>query len=158
LAIFGGALVEVALLLGLDQSAHDGFERLIALVLTAMLIVVVIRSRRTVARYLRGTGDARWRGWIAEVWPYLAVMAIVSFWIGTVTGTHGGLSGLYFPGVTLAAIIAARLLTIVVLGTLERGLRLDPDADARLPGLGQRIASYRRPLEIVAMAVITALC
>jgi small-conductance mechanosensitive channel len=157
-AIFGSALVEVALLLGLDESAHDGFERLIALVLTVMLIIVVVRSRNAMARYLRGAGDTRWRGRIAEVWPYLAVMAIVSFWIGTVTGTHGGLSGLYFPGVTLAAIIAARLLTIVVLGTLERGLRLDPDADAKLPGLGQRIASYRRPLEIVAMAVIAALC
>ncbi|HEU0216173.1 MAG TPA: mechanosensitive ion channel domain-containing protein [Stellaceae bacterium] len=157
-AIFGGALVEVALLLGLDQSAHDGFERLIALVLTVMLIIVVVRSRNGMARYLRGADDTRWRGWIAEIWPYLAVMAIVSFWIGTATGTHGGLSGLYFPGVALAAIIAARLLTIVVLGTLERMLRLDQDADAKLPGLSQRIASYRRPLEIVAMAVITALC
>ncbi len=156
-AIFGSALVEVALLLGLEQSAHDGFQRLIALVLTVMLIILVIRSHHAVTRYLRGSGETRWRGWIAEAWPYLAVMTIVSFWIGTVTGTRGGLSGLYFPGVTLAAIVAARLLTIVVLGTLDRGLRLDPDAHAGLPGLSQRIAFYRRPLEIVAMAVITAL-
>jgi moderate conductance mechanosensitive channel len=157
-AIFGSALVEVALLLGLDQSAHDGFERLIALVLTVMLIIVVIRSRGAVARYLRGPGDAHWRGWLAEAWPYLAVMAIVSFWVGAASGAQGGLSGLYFPGVALAAIIAAHLLTIVVLGTLERASRFEPETHARLPGLGQRLAFYRRPFEVLAMAVIAALC
>jgi moderate conductance mechanosensitive channel len=158
IAVFGDALVEAALLLGLDQSAHDGFERLIALVLAALLIVVVVRSRHGVGDYLRGAGASRWRGWLAEAWPYLAVITIVSFWIGMATGTHGGFSGLYFPGVTLAAIIGARLLTIVVLGTLERGLRLNPEARDRLPGLNQRIAHYRRPLEYVATTVITALC
>jgi small-conductance mechanosensitive channel len=157
-AIAGNALVEVAVLLGLDQRAHDGFQRLIVLLLAAMLIVVVIRSRRTVARYLRGSQEARWRDWLAESWPYLAVMTIISYWIGMATGAQGGLSGLYFPGVTLVAIIAARLVLIVVLGLLERTLRIDPEADATLPGLATRAASYRRPLELVATAVITALC
>jgi small-conductance mechanosensitive channel len=157
-AIFGDALVEAALLLGLDQSAHDGFERLISLGLAAMLVVIVIRSRHGVGVYVRGTGSSRWRGWLAEAWPYLAVITVVSFWVGTATGTHGGLSGLYFPGVTLAAVIAARILTIIVLGTLERLLRLDPATNDKLPGLGQRVANYRRPLEIVVMTVITALC
>ena len=163
-AIFGEALVEVALLLGLDQSAHDGFERLIGLMLAVMLVVVVIRSRQPVGAYVRGadpasgSGVARWRGWLAEAWPYLAVITIVSFWIGTATGTRGGLSSLYFPGVTVAAIIAARILTIIVLGMLERLLRLDPATHDRLPGFNQRVAHYRRPLEVVAMTVIAALC
>ena len=159
-AIFGDALVEVALLLGLDQSAHDGFERLISLVLAAMLVVVVIRSRHSVGAYIRGTSRdaARGRSWLAQAWPYLAIVTIVSCWIGLATGTRGGLAGLYFPGVTLAAIIAARLLTIVVLGTIERLLRLDPEADDRLPGLNQRAARYRRPLELLATTIITMLC
>ncbi|HZK90061.1 MAG TPA: mechanosensitive ion channel domain-containing protein, partial [Stellaceae bacterium] len=162
IAIFGDAIVEVALLLGLDQSAHDGFARMIALVLAVMLIVVVIRSRRAAGPYIRGAGESRWRGWLAEAWPYLAVITIGSFWVGMATGTRGGLSGLYFPGVTLAAIIGARLLTIVVLGTLERALRLDPNTPDRLrdrlPGLNQRIARYRRPLEYAATTIITVLC
>jgi moderate conductance mechanosensitive channel len=159
-AIFGDALVEVALLLGLDQSAHDGFERLISLVLAAMLVVVVIRSRHGVGAYIRGSTReaARGRAWLAEAWPYLAVITIVSFWIGMVTGARSGFSGLYFPGVTLAAIIAARLFTIVVLGVLDRLLRFDSNADNALPGLNQRAAHYRRPLEMLAIAVITALC
>lgn len=159
-AIFGEALVEVALLLGLDQSAHDGFERLIALVLAAMVVVVVLLSRHRVAAYLRGAGGerTRWRGWLAEAWPYLAVITIVSFWVGTATGTRGGLSALYFPGVALVAIVAARLLTIVVLGMLERAMRLDPAAQDRLPGFGQRIVGYRRPLEMLTTTVIAALC
>jgi moderate conductance mechanosensitive channel len=159
-AIFGDTLVEVALLLGLDQSAHDGFDRLISLVLAMILVVVVVRSRHAVGAYIRGTqrDAARWRIWLAEAWPYLAVITIVSFWIGLATGAHGGLSGLYFPGVTLAAIIAARLLTIVVLGTIERLFRLDPTARDELPGFNERVARYRRPLEILATAVITVLC
>jgi small-conductance mechanosensitive channel len=159
-AIFGDALVEVALLLGLDQSAHDGFERLISFVLAVMLVVVAIRSRHGVGAYLRGTrrDSARWRGWLAEAWPYLAVITIVSFWVGTATGTRGGLSGLYFPGVTLAAIIAARLLTIIVLGILDRLLFREPPATSALPGLGQRVAYYRRPFEMLAIAVIAGLC
>jgi len=159
-AIFGDALIEVALLLGLDQSAHDGFERLISLLLAIMLIVVAIRSRHAIGAYIRGTSRdaARGRIWLAEAWPYLAVVTIVSCWIGLATGTRGGLSGLYFPGVTLAAIIAARLLTIVVLGTLERLFHLDPEAYDRLPGLNQRMARYRRPLELLATTIITVLC
>jgi moderate conductance mechanosensitive channel len=159
-AIFGDALVEVALLLGLDQSAHDGFERLISLVLAAMLVIVVIRSRHGVGAYIRGSTReaARGQAWLAETWPYLAVITVASFWVGMATGARSGLSGLYFPGVTLAAIIAARLLTIVVLGTVERLLHLDPEAGNALPGLNQRAAHYRRPLEMLAIAVITALC
>lgn len=159
-AIFGDALVEVALLLGLDQSAHDGFDRLISLILAVMLVVVVIRSRHAVGAYIRGMSRdaARGRIWLAEAWPYLAVVTIVSCWVGLATGTRGGLSGLYFPGVTLAAIIAARLLTIVVLGTIERLLRLNPDEHDQLPGLNQRVARYRRPLEILTTTIITVLC
>jgi small-conductance mechanosensitive channel len=158
--IFGAALVEVALLLGLDQSAHDGFARLIALTLAVMLVAVAMQSRDAVGGYIRGdaSGAARWRAWLAEAWPYLAVITVASFWIGIATGTHGGLSGLYFPGVTLAAIIGARLLTIIVLGILERALRLEPQAQNKFPGFSQRIAGYRRPLEAVAVAVIAALC
>jgi len=159
-AIFGDALVEVALLSGLDQSAHDGFERLISLVLAMMLVAIVLQRRHKVGAYFRGgsTQATRWRVWLAEAWPYLAVITIVSFWIGMATGTRGGLSGLYFPGVTLGAIIAARLLTIVVLGVLERLLRLDPEAGSTLPGLNQRIAGYRRPLELLVTIVITLFC
>jgi small-conductance mechanosensitive channel len=155
-AIFGDALVEVALLLGLDQSAHDGFERLIALILAVMLIVIVIRSRDGVAASIRGSGTSRWRSRLAEAWPYYAMIIIVTGWVGLATGTRGGLFSLYFPGVTLAAIAGARLLTIIVLGTLERLTRPDGKYD-KLPGLNQRIAHYRRPLEIVATIVISAL-
>jgi moderate conductance mechanosensitive channel len=162
IAVFGDALVEVALLLGLDQSAHDGLDRLIALVLAVLLIVVVIRSRREVAGYIRapraaGSGATRWRGWFAEAWPYLAVIAIATGWIGLTTSDGSGLAALYFPGVTLAAVIGARLLTIVVLGSLDRLLRLDPETNDKLPGLNPRIARYRRPLEVIAVAVIATL-
>jgi small-conductance mechanosensitive channel len=161
IAVFGYAIVGVALLLGLDQNAHDGLERLIALLLAILLVIVVIRSRRRVAAYIRtpraGGEVPRWRGWLAEAWPYLAVITIASAWVGAASGTRTGVAALYFPGVTLAAMIGARLAVIVVLGGLERFLRLDPEAQDRLPGLNQRIARYRQPLEYVAVAVIAAL-
>jgi small-conductance mechanosensitive channel len=162
IAVFGDALIEVALLLGLDQSAHDGLDRLIALVLAVLLIVVVIRSRREVAGYIRaprnaGGGVARWRGWLAEAWPYLAVIAIATGWIGLTASEGSGLAALYFPGVTLTALIGARLLTIIVLGSLDRLLRLQPETRDKLPGLNSRFVRYRRPLEVIAVAVIATL-
>jgi small-conductance mechanosensitive channel len=157
-AIFGEAIVEVALLLGLDESAHDGFERLITLIVAALLVIFVIRARPYAGPAIRGAGVSRWREWLAEAWSYLAVITIVSFWIGTATGNGGGLAGLYFPGVTVAAIVVARLLTIILLGTLERAMRLGPETSDSLPGLHQRVAHYRRPLEYAVTIVITALC
>jgi small-conductance mechanosensitive channel len=161
-AVFGNALIEAALLLGLDQNAHDGLDRLLSLVLAILLIVVVVRSRRAVAGYIRAPrypdGEvARWRVWLAEAWPYLAVITIVTGWIGLATETGGGLAALYFPGVTLAAVIGARLVTIIVVGTLDRLLRLDPATSDQLPGLGQRLTRYRRPLEGATVAVIAVL-
>ena len=161
IAVFGDALIGVALLLGLDQSAHDGLERLIALILAVLLIVMVIRSRRDVAAYIRAPGwhrggTPRWRAWLAEAWPYLAVITIVTAWIGVASGTRTGVAAFYLPGVTLAAVIGARLAVIIVLGTLERALRLDPATQDKLPGLNQRIARYRQPLEYLVVGVIAA--
>jgi small-conductance mechanosensitive channel len=159
-AVFGDAIVGVALLLGLDQSAHDGLQRLIALILAVLLVIVVIRSRQRVAGYIRRSGVAgeapRWRGWLAEAWPYLAVVTIASAWVGAASGTRTGVAALYFPGVTLAVVIGARLVEIVVLGGLDRLLRLDPQAQDKLPGLNQRIIRYRQPLAYAAVAVIAA--
>src|SRR5579863_551642 len=161
IAVFGEALVEVALLLGLNQSAHDGLERLIVLVLAVLLIAVVIRSRRPVAAYIRRPsvrtgGISRGRAWLAEAWPYLAVITIVTAWIGTASGTRTGFAALYLPGVTLAAVIGARLAVIVLLGTIERLLRLDPGAAGEVPGLSRRVARYRQPLEYAVVGIIVA--
>jgi small-conductance mechanosensitive channel len=130
-------------------------------VLAALLVAVVMHSRAAVAGYFRGPqsreGTPRWRGRLAEAWPYLAVIAIVTGWVGIASGSHHGLAGLYFPGVTLAAVIGARLAMIIVLGTLDRLLRFGARPDSRFPGLALRLARYRRPVEIVASAVIIVL-
>jgi small-conductance mechanosensitive channel len=158
-AVFGNAVIEVAPLLGLDQAAHDGLQRLITLIVVVLLVIVVVQSRGRVAGYIRGPSSetSRWRTGLAEAWPYLAVITIVSAWIGMASGSHAGFAGLYFPGVTLAAVVIARLAVIVVLGAIDRALRLDPETEDKLPGLSPRVAYYRQPLEYLAVAVIAAL-
>ena len=161
IAVFGDALIGVALLLGLDQSAHDGLQRLVLLILAVLLVVVVIRSRQAVAASIRtlrpGAETARWRAWLAEAWPYLAVITIVTGWIGLASGSGAGVTALYFPGVTLGVVIGARLALIIVLAGIERLLRLDPDTEGRFLGLNQRAARYRQPLEYLAETVIALL-
>lgn len=153
-AIFGNAFVEVGALLGLDDNAKEGFARLVALVLVLMVIAVVLRSRRDVAGYLRRRGRSRWWSWLADAWPYLAIIAILTFWVGLSTSQQGAFASLYFPGVTLAAIIIARLMTIIAFGAVERLFRAGaPVADT--PGLSRRMAYYRRPLELLLNVVIT---
>ena len=169
-AVVGAALANLALLFGLNEGAYNTLIRIVSLIVAVLLGVMVLRGRRTVARRLRarpqaqGTGQggaqgglARWRDWLAGAWHYLALTAIVAGWILWAAGIRNGLGGLRLLVGTVAIVVAARLVAIVVLGMIDRAARLSPDLVQRLPGAASRAARYHAPTRFVmGVAIVVA--
>lgn len=166
LAVFGGAIVEVALLLGLDPAAARALMQLVSLAVHVMLAVLVIECRRSVAERIRAPGaasggGAELRNWLAHFWHYIAIVLILGSWVAWAIGGGTGLSGLLrFLILTSLVLILSRVAAIVLLGSLERLLRVDRGADPRLLGTGPRARRYepmlRRALSGLT-GVVTAL-
>ena len=62
IAVFGYAIGEVGLLLGLSDIAHDAFQKAVGLVLHVCLAIIVMQKRRAVRRRLRAPPEATGAG------------------------------------------------------------------------------------------------
>ena len=158
-AVSGGALANLALLSGLAEGAYETLIRVVGLIVAVLLGILVLRGRRTVAQRLRApaeaeTGGARWRNALAGAWHYLALIAIVAGWIVWAAGIRNGLGGLRLLIGTVAILVAARLMAIVVFGMLDRASRLSPELTRRLPGAASRAAYYQAPTRFVLRVLI----
>ena len=147
-AVFGFAMAEVGLLFGLYRSAHDVFTKLVALVVHILLVVVVLRSRHAVAHRLRARKGrqgalAALQNHFATNWHYIAIFYIVALWLVAAAEIQNGYERLLrFFVVTTGTIIVARLVGIVLLGALDRSVRIGADTSAQYPGLEQRLLNY----------------
>ena len=153
-AIWGGALAQIALMLGLDPRADDTLMRLVALIVAVMLALLVLYSRHAIADRLRGPGGAaggiaRWRNGLAAVWHYLAIAAIAAGWILWATGIRNGIDGVRILIGTVVILIVARLAAVVLLGLLDRAAHPSSELSRRFPGLEARTARYRAPVRLL---------
>jgi len=158
-AVWGGAIAEVALLLGLNPHADDTLLRLVALIVAVMLVIVVLRGRHAIARYLRAPphatgGLARWRNWLAAAWHYLAIMAIIAGWILWASGIRNGLNGVRFLIGTAVTVVIARLVAIVLLGMLDRAAHPSPELSRRFPALEAHTERYLAPARLLVILLI----
>ena len=147
-AVFGFAAAEVGLLFGLYRSAHEVFIKLVALAVHIMLVVVVLQSRHAVAHRLRArktrTGVvASLQNHLAANWHFIAIFYIVALWLVAAAEIQNGYHRLlYFFVVTTGTLIVARLIGIVLVGALDRSVRIGADTSAQYPGLEQRLLNY----------------
>src|SRR5581483_12008570 len=127
-AVFGYAIAEVGVLLGLSDVAHDALLKANGFILHACLAIMVLQKRRAVRRRLRApvgaTGaTARFRNALASVWHWVALFFIVAIWlVWAVEIPNGFTSLLHFFVVTVLLLIGARLLLIVLDGSVDRAL------------------------------------
>src|SRR5580704_2182716 len=162
-AVFGGALAEVPLLLGLYPTAHDALVKLVALIVHLFLVTIVLQCRRSVAARIRdpakgGGSLALLRNWLARVWHYIAIFYIIGLWVVWAFGVRNGYSGLLrFCIITILVAILARLVSIVALGAFERVFRINADFPRRYPGLDQRASRYYLPLRRIVSGTIGVL-
>ena len=94
-SLFGYALAEVGLLLGLSGAAHDALLKAVGLVVHVFLAIIVLQQRRTVREALRAPADASGpvaalRNWLARIWPWLALLLLATLWLAwAVEVQHG---------------------------------------------------------------------
>ncbi len=164
IAVFGYAIGEVGLLLGLSDAGHDALQKTTGFALHACLAVIVLQQRRAVRRRLRAphgaTGAAaRLRNALASVWHWIALFFIVAIWLVWAVNIPDGFTRLlHFCIVTALLLIGARLLLILLTGLLDRALSVPPETAARYPGLEARLRLYHPVLSVLLRVAVYLLC
>ena len=161
-AVFGYAIAEVGLALGMSQPAHDGLLKITGLINHVFLGVMVLQKRRAVKTRLRApagaTGPlARLRNALAPVWHWIALFFLVAIWIAWAIEIQNGYGVILRFFVTIVVVlVAARLVLIVLLGLLERAGHVKPELAERYPELEARLALYHPVVQAIARAVVYA--
>jgi moderate conductance mechanosensitive channel len=167
--VFGLALANAALALGLWHRAYHALIRLVILGAHLLLVVATLRCRRVVAHFIRAPVDQRgfvavMRNRLAAVWHYLAIVANLALWAIWALRIQNGYALLGRYALTaLAVFVIARAITVGALGGMDKVFRLGPDVVTRFPGLEARANRYYPALRglvsalILAVSVITLL-
>jgi len=161
LAGYGAA--EVGLLLGLSDTAHTALLKAVGLVDHVLLAIIVLQQRRAVKHWIRAPQGAEgslaaMRNGLARIWHWLALAFLAASWVvSAVEARNGyGLMLRYFVA-TFVVLIFARLAQIVLVGAVDRMVRLHPTTAQRYPGIETRFAIYHPVLRSVARAAIFVL-
>jgi small-conductance mechanosensitive channel len=127
------------------------------------VVVVILQCRAPVARIIRAKRDqkgafATTRNRIAGLWHYAAIFIVMALWAVWALNIRDGYTLLvqYVVG-TIAVVLVARLLLIVLLSLVDRGFRINADILQRFPGLETRANRYLPLLRRVASWVVAAL-
>jgi moderate conductance mechanosensitive channel len=159
-SVFGYAIAEVGLLLGLSDAAHEALQKAAGLIDHVFLGIIVLQQRRPVRRLLRAPEGASGavaalRNWLARIWHWLALLLLATLWLAwAVEVRHGYTRMLRYFATVLVVLVLARLAQIVILGALDRALSPRPDGESRHPGIEARLALYHPVLASVARALI----
>jgi moderate conductance mechanosensitive channel len=160
IAVVGYAIAEVGLLLGLSEVAHRALLKANGFVLHTCLAIMVVQKRRAVRKRLRAppdaTGAMAWvRNALASVWHWIALFFLVASWlVWAVEIPNGFAEAVHFSIITALLLIGARLLLIVLDGSLDRALRVPAETAARYPGLEERLRLYHPGLNGLLRALV----
>jgi moderate conductance mechanosensitive channel len=160
IAIFGYAIGEVGLLLGMSDTAHEAVQKATGLLLHVCLIVIVIRQRRRVRKWLQApegaTGVASLiRNRLAAIWHWIALFFLIAGWlVYAVEVPHGYTQLMRFFGLTAMVLILARLLMLLMLGFIDRALHIGPSTAERFPGIEGRLRVYHPAIAALVRGII----
>ncbi|CAB3802933.1 hypothetical protein LMG28688_05668 [Paraburkholderia caffeinitolerans] len=141
----GGALGG-AVPLGMTEDTHLALLKLIILFAHVALAVAILQCRQPVAAAIRKSAAERSSfaylvHWFADIWAAAAVFAVMALWFVWALDLRGGYRELVRAGgVSLAVLLAARMVAIVTLGALGRVF--DPNGNGENMTIAQRRA-YR---------------
>jgi len=145
---FGYAATQIGVQFGLPNAARDAFMKAVALLDHLFLVVIILQCRRPVANRIRShaskiTVTGRIRNRIAAVWHLPAIFVVLALWLVWAAQVRHGYEKLWhFLVLTIAILIVARLVGILLLGGLDRAFRISPTLSQRYPGLERRANRY----------------
>jgi small conductance mechanosensitive channel len=151
-AVWGYVLLQAGLLLGLPSSSYAAAIKLLGFILTALVIILILQNRETMAHWIRGTpapaGGHRImpgvvRGRLAEIWHVIAIAYVAGLYIVWAMEITGG-----FFYVARATIFTLLVIAAVAAGEVwlprlfNRFSGLDAALVARYPVVAVRANRY----------------
>ncbi|PRY08779.1 mechanosensitive ion channel family protein [Paraburkholderia sp. BL25I1N1] len=160
----GSAVAEIAQSLGLNDAAHLALMKVVALAGHVMISILVLQCANPVGELIRKRLAARkslemFGNVFAEVWAWATVFVVMALWfIWALDVRNGYHTLLHLGGISLAVLVGARVVSIVVFGALARLFNVQDDATKSL--VHQRAYRYypllRRTVAWV-IGIVTAL-
>ena len=160
LTVFGVALANVALLLGLYRPAYFALVRLVMLVAHLFVVVIILQCRRRIANLIRAPEVQRglvaaMRNRLAHIWHIVAIALDLALWAVWAFRVQNGYALLLRYFVASAAVLAiARLASIAIMTALDRLFRIRPEFLRQFPGLETRANRYFPALRTTVSALI----
>jgi moderate conductance mechanosensitive channel len=166
-SVYGFAVASGAWWLGVPGSIYALLLKAVALVVALLAIIFVLQNRAASSAWLRGGGDpvapGRPNGWrllrarLADTWHVLAIVYIVGIYLVYALRVSGGfVFVLRGTLVTLAVVVAARLIVGLARRFSEHGFAVGADLKSRFPTLEQRANRYVPILTTIVAALVYA--
>ncbi|MBB5446585.1 MULTISPECIES: mechanosensitive ion channel domain-containing protein [unclassified Paraburkholderia] len=134
----GVALAEVAQALGMNYAAHLALLKVVALAGHVMISILVLRCAKPVANRIRNRFAAHeslemFGNAFADAWAVVTVVIVMGLWFVWAFDVRNGYHALVnIGGMTLAILIGARLVSIVIFGALARIFHVQDEASRSL--------------------------
>jgi small-conductance mechanosensitive channel len=161
--VFGVALANVALVLGLFHPAYEALIRLVVLVVHLFIVIIILQCRRPVAGLIRAPEGQRgalavMRNRFSEIWHIFAIVLDLALWTIWALEIRDGYTLLlkYFIS-TIAVLAIARVISVAVLTGLDQMFRVSPDFVRQFPGLEARANRYFPALRATVSSVVAAI-
>jgi len=122
----GVALAEVARALGMNDAAHLALLKVVALAGHVMIAILILRCARPIGNRIRKRFVAHesleiFGNAFADAWAWVAATIVMGLWFVWAFDVQNGYHALMnIGGMTLAILVGARLVSIVIFGALAR--------------------------------------
>nr|MBW4093461.1 mechanosensitive ion channel [Pseudomonadota bacterium] len=159
-AVFGYAIGQAGLLLGLSTPAFEALMKFVGLINHVFLAVMVLQKRRAVRNWIRAPEGnrrlfARLRNTVAPVWHWFALALLAGEWLVWAVELPNGYAAMVRTFVLVAVVATgARILLTELHGALERVMHPRPEIAERYPGLEARLARYHPVLSMAVQTVV----
>ncbi|MFM0734689.1 mechanosensitive ion channel [Paraburkholderia sediminicola] len=134
----GSAIAEIAQSLGLNDAAHLALMKVVALAGHIMISILILRCSKPVGELIRKRFAAReslqmFGNALADAWAWFAAFIVMALWfIWALDVQNGYHTLLHLGGITLAILVGARVVSIVIFGAMARLFHVQGDAEKSL--------------------------
>ncbi|SEF12853.1 hypothetical protein SAMN02787142_7934 [Burkholderia sp. WP9] len=130
----GSAVAAIAQSLGLNDAAHFALMKVVALAGHIMISILLLQCAKPVGELIRKRFAVRqslemFGNAFADRWAWLAVFVVMALWLIWAFDVQNGYHTLlHLGGISLAVLVGARVVSIVIFGALARLFHVQDDA------------------------------